>query len=80
MTPARLAHLRSVIRAVDERYAPVEFKDGEVYDIGTISVPVRGDDGRVQFILRLSQLSPAASAAQVYAWIGRLTNAAAHIA
>lgn len=80
VTPARLAHVLSVIRTSDASYEPVEFVDGERYDVGTISAPVMSADDDVHLTLRLSQLPAQATARDIASWAERLKAVAAEVA
>ena len=77
LTPARLREVTNIIVSAAESGADVPLEEGELYSLASIVAPVRNAAGRVQLVLRLSQLPPNATADSILFWAKHLTEAAA---
>jgi flavin reductase (DIM6/NTAB) family NADH-FMN oxidoreductase RutF/DNA-binding IclR family transcriptional regulator len=77
LTPARERAVRAIISEASHLYEVVELNDDEIYDVGSLAVPVHNPEGGISMVLRLMQLPPGASAAKVRSWVNSLKEAAA---
>jgi flavin reductase (DIM6/NTAB) family NADH-FMN oxidoreductase RutF len=69
LTPAQERKIREAIVGSTVDYGLRDLKPEALYDIGSIVLPVRDQDGRFSLTLRLAQLPPQSSGAQVQDWI-----------
>lgn len=79
ITPSQFRALREMIATVSTDHATTSLQDGEEYDVGGLMVPILDRDGQVDKVLRISQFTGAASAAQVREWIAMAQTTAARI-
>lgn len=78
-TPARERALRSLISQFSNFYESLELVDDELYDLGSIVVPVRDPSGAIVMSLRVRQLPPGATGRTVDEWITVVKDAAAGV-
>jgi flavin reductase (DIM6/NTAB) family NADH-FMN oxidoreductase RutF/DNA-binding IclR family transcriptional regulator len=79
LTPARERAVRAVIARMSTFFATVDLTDGELYDVGSVVVPVHNPEGDISMVVRLTQLPRGVSGRTVEAWVSRLKEAAAAI-
>jgi flavin reductase (DIM6/NTAB) family NADH-FMN oxidoreductase RutF len=78
-TPAQERRLLAAAKERAGLHEPEELLADAAYDVQHLSVPVRGADGAVVLVLRLSALPRAASPARIASWVERLRRAAASL-
>ncbi|MDO5683766.1 MAG: flavin reductase family protein [Propionibacteriaceae bacterium] len=71
LTPAQEREIRDRISTTAVDYAPRELEADEVYNVGSIVVPVKDRNGESTLTLRLGQLPRGASGAEVQRWVDR---------
>lgn len=79
LTPARERAIRSVIQDMSWFFAAGELIDDEVYDVGSVAVPVHNPEGDVSMVVRLTQLPRRVDGRGVKHWIRELKEAASGI-
>jgi flavin reductase (DIM6/NTAB) family NADH-FMN oxidoreductase RutF/DNA-binding IclR family transcriptional regulator len=79
LTPARERAVREVIARMSTFFATVDLTDSELYDVGSVVVPVRNPEGDISMVVRLTQLPGGVSGRTVEGWITRLKEAASAI-
>lgn len=78
-TPMEERSIREAIGTTRLDYDPRELEDSEIYNVGSVVLPVRDPSGEYTMTLRLAQLPAGASGADVAVWIDRAKAAAREI-
>ncbi|MCD4534296.1 flavin reductase [Nocardioides sp. cx-169] len=78
-TPARERALRAQISQFSSFYESLDIVEDELYDLGSIVVPVRDPSGAIVMTLRVRQLPRGATGRTVNAWIDLVKDAAAGV-
>ncbi|MCD4526612.1 flavin reductase [Nocardioides sp. cx-173] len=78
-TPARERALRAQISQFSSFYETLDIVDDEVYDLGSIVVPVRDPSGAIVMTLRVRQLPRGVTGRTVNEWIDLVKDAAAGV-
>jgi len=79
LTPARERAVRAVLSETRHVFADAELDPDAVYDVGSVVVPVRGPDGEVAMVLRVTQLPAGVPGRTVEGWIESVRGAAAAV-
>ena len=79
LTPARERAIRSAIQNMSWFFAAVKLVDDELYDVGSVAVPVHNPEGDVSMVVRVTQLPRGADGHRVKQWIREVKNAAKDI-
>jgi flavin reductase (DIM6/NTAB) family NADH-FMN oxidoreductase RutF len=79
LTPARERAVRAVLSETRHVFADAELDPDTTYDVGSVVVPVRGPDGVVAMVLRVTQLPAGVPGRTVQAWIESVRGAAAAV-
>jgi DNA-binding IclR family transcriptional regulator len=79
LTPARERAVRAVVARMSRFFATVDLTDEELYDVGSVVVPVHNPEGDISMVVRLTQLPRGVSGRTVKGWISRLKQAAGSI-
>lgn len=69
MTPLQERQVRESIRDTRVDYRTRELEDDQLYDVGSLVLPVRDGTGAYTLTLRLAQLPPQASGARIKRWL-----------
>lgn len=78
-TPMEERSIREAIGTTCLDYDPREPEDDEIYNVGSIVLPVRDPSGEYTMTLRLAQLPSGVSGAEVNSWIRRAKQVASEI-
>lgn len=76
LTPARERAIRSAFTRTRGFFATVELAPDELYDVGSVVVPVRDRRGEVLMVLRLTQLPASVPGRVVEEWIAAVKKTA----
>jgi len=79
-TPASLRAVHETVRTSVGHYDPLDLDGEGELPVGTLVAPVLDGDGEPTAVVRISQMSSPASAAQIRRWADALTTACARIA
>ena len=78
-TPEQERRFYSTVSAMFDLHELVQLEDARTYDVLHLSVPVKRPGGDTAFVLRLSELPPGMSGAQVTRFLERLQDAATRV-
>lgn len=76
LMPARERAIRSMIQNMSWLFPVVELVDDDLYDVGSIAVPVHNPEGDVSMVVRLAQMPRGVEGRTVKHWIRELKEAA----
>ena len=79
LTPARERQFRGLLANTKCFFEDRELAPGETYRVGGIVVPVRNPEGDISMVLRVTQLPPEATGAQVETWIATVQRSAREV-
>ena len=78
-TPEQERRFLATVANMFEMHEPEHIEHAQTYDVLHLTVPIKHANGETLLALRLSELPPAMSGEQVYAYLQKLQNIAARV-